>query len=153
MFSSFEGVIRRTLAESQIRAQFTIRMMKIPNKTSAFVRSPKIRLAKECSCVGMSKSGSSGYHLMVFEVEIYFRCRRKSQDVRSREIDSIAYLPIHEPRWNENRLLHQVDALHKPLDDIDDALVGELLVIVDDATQTVPAKGRQKSVGRSMNGL
>lgn len=72
MFSSFEGVIRRTLAESQIRAQFTIRMMKIPNKTSAFVRSSIIRLAKECSCVGMSKSGSSGYHLMVFEVENLF---------------------------------------------------------------------------------
>lgn len=50
----------------------------------------------------------------------------------------LSHLSIHQSRWNENRFFHQIHRLHETLDDVDNALVGELLIIVDDSSQTVP---------------
>lgn len=59
-------------------------------------------------------------------------------------IDIVIYLAIHKTRWDQDCFLHQIHCLDETFDYINDALVGEILVIVDDAAQAVPAIEKRK---------
>lgn len=61
-------------------------------------------------------------------------------------------LPIHEPAWHQYGVVHNVDSLYKLFHHIDNAVFGELLLIVTgDAAQAVSEKqnNRKMSLGQS----